>query len=101
MDAVECERCDLVLKTVVLTTVLQGPSRGSHCVSGCRERFGDLDVLTMARIISTATGKAASQGAKNTVNGYMAFVLFSVAGLARASLSLARFGLSVDPAINA
>lgn len=55
----------------------------------------------MARIISTATGKAASQGAKNTVNGYMAFVLFSVAGLARASLSLARFGLSVDPAINA
>ncbi|KAI0698106.1 glycosyltransferase family 2 protein [Cytidiella melzeri] len=29
-----------------------------------------------------ATGSAANQGAHNTVNGYMAFILFSVAGLA-------------------
>jgi hypothetical protein len=31
---------------------------------------------------STATGKAATKGAAATVNGYMAFLLFSVAGLA-------------------
>lgn len=31
---------------------------------------------------STATGKASEKGAHNTVNGYMAFILFSVAGLA-------------------
>lgn len=31
---------------------------------------------------SSATGKAADNGAQSTVNGYMAFVLFSVAGLA-------------------
>lgn len=36
-----------------------------------------------SRIVSsTATGKASDKGAHNTVNGYMAFVLFSVAGLA-------------------
>lgn len=32
--------------------------------------------------LSTATGKASDKGAHNTVNGYMAFILFSVAGLA-------------------
>ncbi|KAL1946121.1 hypothetical protein VTO73DRAFT_15248 [Trametes versicolor] len=31
---------------------------------------------------TTATGKASDKGAHNTVNGYMAFILFSVAGLA-------------------
>ena len=31
---------------------------------------------------STATGKASTEGAHKTVNGYMAFILFSVAGLA-------------------
>ncbi|KAI0738834.1 glycosyltransferase family 2 protein [Daedaleopsis nitida] len=36
----------------------------------------------LAAIIVTATGKASDKGAKNTVNGYMAFILFSVAGLA-------------------
>lgn len=36
----------------------------------------------LAAIIVTATGKAADKGAHNTVNGYMAFILFSVAGLA-------------------
>lgn len=30
----------------------------------------------------TATGKASDKGAQATVNGYMAFLLFSVAGLA-------------------
>lgn len=30
----------------------------------------------------TITGKAADKGAKKTVNGYMAFLLMSVAGLA-------------------
>ncbi|KDQ51532.1 glycosyltransferase family 2 protein [Jaapia argillacea MUCL 33604] len=36
----------------------------------------------LAAAIVTATGKASSKGASSTVNGYMAFVLFSVAGLA-------------------
>ncbi|KAI0691142.1 glycosyltransferase family 2 protein [Cerioporus squamosus] len=36
----------------------------------------------LAAIIVTATGKASDKGAHNTVNGYMAFILFSVAGLA-------------------
>ncbi|EKM49889.1 glycosyltransferase family 2 protein [Phanerochaete carnosa HHB-10118-sp] len=36
----------------------------------------------LAAIIVTATGKASSKGAESTVNGYMAFILFSVAGLA-------------------
>ncbi|KAI0345496.1 glycosyltransferase family 2 protein [Trametopsis cervina] len=36
----------------------------------------------LAAIIVTATGKASEKGAHNTVNGYMAFILFSVAGLA-------------------
>jgi len=36
----------------------------------------------LAAIIVTATGKAADKGAHATVNGYMAFILFSVAGLA-------------------
>ena len=33
-------------------------------------------------MLSTATGKASDKGAQHTVNGYMAFILFSVAGLA-------------------
>ncbi|THH31616.1 hypothetical protein EUX98_g2593 [Antrodiella citrinella] len=36
----------------------------------------------LAAIIVSATGKASDKGADNTVNGYMAFILFSVAGLA-------------------
>ncbi|KAK7682323.1 Chitin synthase 4 [Cerrena zonata] len=36
----------------------------------------------LAAVIVTATGKASDKGAHNTVNGYMAFLLFSVAGLA-------------------
>ncbi|KAI0783497.1 glycosyltransferase family 2 protein [Abortiporus biennis] len=36
----------------------------------------------LAAIIVTATGKASDKGAHATVNGYMAFILFSVAGLA-------------------
>ncbi|OBZ71085.1 Chitin synthase 4 [Grifola frondosa] len=36
----------------------------------------------LAAVIVTATGKASEKGAHNTVNGYMAFILFSVAGLA-------------------
>jgi len=36
----------------------------------------------LAAGIVTATGKAADKGAQATVNGYMAFLLFSVAGLA-------------------
>ncbi|KAI0073004.1 glycosyltransferase family 2 protein [Panus rudis PR-1116 ss-1] len=36
----------------------------------------------LAAIIVSATGKASDVGAHNTVNGYMAFLLFSVAGLA-------------------
>ncbi|KIP07919.1 glycosyltransferase family 2 protein [Phlebiopsis gigantea 11061_1 CR5-6] len=36
----------------------------------------------LAAIIVTATGKASDKGAHNTVNGYLAFILFSVAGLA-------------------
>ncbi|TDL18313.1 glycosyltransferase family 2 protein [Rickenella mellea] len=36
----------------------------------------------LAAIIVAATGKASDKGAQSTVNGYMAFVLFSVAGLA-------------------
>ncbi|KAH8082444.1 glycosyltransferase family 2 protein [Cristinia sonorae] len=39
----------------------------------------------LAAIIVTATGKASDRGAHATVNGYMAFVLFSVAGLARST----------------
>lgn len=40
-------------------------------------------------LVSTATGKAADKGASATVNGYMAFLLFSVAGLACESLKRA------------
>jgi len=36
----------------------------------------------LAAIVVEATGSASSKGASSTVNGYMAFVLFSVAGLA-------------------
>jgi chitin synthase len=36
----------------------------------------------LATVIVTATGSAADRGAAATVNGYMAFLLFSVAGLA-------------------
>ncbi|KAI0793146.1 glycosyltransferase family 2 protein [Irpex lacteus] len=36
----------------------------------------------LAAVIVSATGKAATEGAHHTVNGYMAFILFSVAGLA-------------------
>ena len=43
--------------------------------------------LIPGTLSSTATGKASDKGAHNTVNGYMAFILFSVAGLARESFS--------------
>jgi len=36
----------------------------------------------LAAAIVAATGKASDRGATNTVNGYMAFLLYSVAGLA-------------------
>jgi len=36
----------------------------------------------LAAAILSATGNAATRGANNTVNGYMSFILFSVAGLA-------------------
>jgi len=36
----------------------------------------------LAAIVVEGTGTAATKGAAATVNGYMAFVLFSVAGLA-------------------
>lgn len=36
----------------------------------------------LAAVILSATGDAGDKGANNTVNGYMSFVLFSVAGLA-------------------
>lgn len=49
----------------------------------------------LAALIVTATGKAANEGAKQTVNGYMAFVLFSVAGLAcESSFSVNGSGVS-------
>jgi len=36
----------------------------------------------LGAIVVEATGSATSNGASSTVNGYMSFVLFSVAGLA-------------------
>jgi chitin synthase len=36
----------------------------------------------LAAVVVEATGKAATEGAHNAVKGYMAFLLYSVAGLA-------------------
>ncbi|EJC98439.1 glycosyltransferase family 2 protein [Fomitiporia mediterranea MF3/22] len=44
--------------------------------------FWTLSNGLLAAIVVSATGSAASEGAQKTVNGYMAFILFSVAGLA-------------------
>ncbi|KAH8109773.1 glycosyltransferase family 2 protein [Phellopilus nigrolimitatus] len=44
--------------------------------------FWTLSNGLLAAIVVSATGTAAQEGANKTVNGYMAFVLFSVAGLA-------------------
>jgi hypothetical protein len=42
-----------------------------------------LSTLTLVHLyIRSATGNASTRGANNTVNGYMSFILFSVAGLA-------------------
>ncbi|EJC98438.1 uncharacterized protein FOMMEDRAFT_31885 [Fomitiporia mediterranea MF3/22] len=42
----------------------------------------------LAAIVGSATGNATSEGAQETVNAYMAFILFSVAGLALLNVSL-------------
>jgi len=44
--------------------------------------FWTLSNALLVAIILSATGSANQKGANNTVNGYMSFVLFSVAGLA-------------------
>ena len=50
----------------------------------------------LAAIIITATGKTQDQGAQNSVKGYMAFLLFSVAGLACAYSSSPDLAIGVD-----
>ncbi|KAJ8496271.1 hypothetical protein ONZ51_g1200 [Trametes cubensis] len=55
-----------------------------QCISAVEQvlLWWTLSNALLAAIIVTATGKASDKGAHNTVNGYMAFILFSVAGLA-------------------
>lgn len=63
---------------------LTGAAGGHHSVRTASLSKYRHDRLTFPPY-STATGKASDKGAHNTVNGYMAFVLFSVAGLSRKS----------------
>lgn len=61
-----------------------GAAGGYHSVRIASSPMYCRDRLTFSPC-SSATGKASDKGAHNTVNGYMAFVLFSVAGLSRKS----------------